>query len=223
MSPEVGETVEVVVGPVVVGVDGGSTGEAVQTERPDPDDGSAGRLATAAPLRARPTTVAPARVGLPGTASTAMPEAGAMVSTTAPPVDRVTDATALPTHTATHPTGAPSALPKEPSPRSSAVSGVGAAVGGLGTGPLPTARSVESSTVNCPHPGPGWGGAVVVGPLPVLPEPPVWEGGALGAGGDADGTAHIAPFGHGAGAGTIPSGGQAAAGGQPALEPPPDA
>src|ERR1035437_3374969 len=121
----------------VVGGAVGLVGKVVQAfEASGLDTWSAGTVATAAPLRSTPTTVAPASSELPGTASTTMPELGAMASTAVAPDDRWTDATPLPTQTATQPTGAPSAVPKEPTPRSSTVTGEGAAMVGRGTEPL---------------------------------------------------------------------------------------
>jgi len=138
--------VGVVVGTVVVVVVVGDVVQAADTS--GPVDWSAGTVATAAPLWSAPTTVAPVRSALPGAASTAMPAFGATVSTVVPPDVSWTDATPPPTQTATQPTGAPSWVPKEPAPRTSTVSGEGGAVVGRGTEPVPTARSVDSSTTN---------------------------------------------------------------------------
>jgi hypothetical protein len=235
----VGRVVGVGVGVVVV--DGGLVGKVVQPiEASGPDAWSAGNVATVVPLWSTPTTIAPVSLGSPATASTTMPELGAMASTRVPPDDRWTDATPLPTHTATQPAGAPSSVPKEPTPRISTVSGEGAAVVGRGTEPLPTALSVDSSTTNCPHSAVGWGGTVPAVPDPVVPDPAGWEGRVSGvptaapdetspppavplcACGVTNGCAHMAPSGHGAGPGRRPTGGQGTVCVQPPVLPPPD-
>ena len=89
-----------------------------------------------------------------------------MVSTEVTPDVRWTDDTPLPTRTATQLAGAPSAVPKDPAPRSSTVSAAGDTDVGKGTEPLPTARSVDSSTTICPHVAAGWAGSVPVDPDP---------------------------------------------------------
>jgi len=199
-------------------------------EASDPDSWSAGTEATAAPLRSRPTTVDPVRSAIPGTASTTTPELGAMSSTELPPELRWTEVTALPTQTATQPTGAASAVPKEPTPRSSTVSGEGGAEVGRGTDPVPTALSVDSSISSCPQVAVDGVGTVLMGPEPVegvgagpavptappddatapadVPASPVTPFCVCGT---VTGCAQSAPCGHGVGAGTVPKGVQAAA------------
>ena len=191
--------------------------------RPEAGTWPAGTVATLAPPASTPVSVTPAIVGSPGTAITAMPALGAMVSTTVPPLDARTDATPLPVHTATQPTGAPSTVPKEPAPRISTESGDGAAPVGRRTDPVPTARSVDSSTTSCPHVAAGTTGTVPVVPDPgepllvpedpdVLPAPVVVVA-VVPADPEPDpvagvtiGSAHGAPVGHGVGVGSVPTG-----------------
>jgi hypothetical protein len=127
---------EVVVGVVVVGV---VTGTGHPAARSGTAVWSAGVVATVAPPVPTPTTVAPDSPVLPVAASTATPPTGTIESTTSPLTVNWTDEMALPTQTATQPTGPPSAEPNEPDPRTSRVSGDGAAVVGSTTDPVPTA------------------------------------------------------------------------------------
>ncbi len=117
-----------------------------------------------------------------------------MVSVTTAPDDRWTEVTPAPTRTATQLAGAPSGVPNDPPPKISTVSGAtGTAVGQTAV-PVPTARSVDSSTANSPHPvvgpgGAGSGGTEAAGPEPPEPEEP---GPVVVACGAIIGWAHIA-------------------------------
>lgn len=117
-----------------------------------------------------------------------------MVSVTAAPDDRWTEVTPAPTRTATQLAGAPSGVPKDPPPNISTVSGATGAADGQTAVPVLTARSVDSSTVNSPHPLVGPGGAGSGGTEAAGPEPPEPESGpvVVEACGAIIGWAHIA-------------------------------
>jgi hypothetical protein len=92
------------------------------------------------------------------------------------------------------------------------VSGDDGAEAGRGTDPVPTARSVDSSISSCPQVAVGCVGTVPRGPEPVEgvgwgPVVPT----ALPDDATAPADAQRAPCGHGVGAGSVPTGVQAAA------------
>ena len=100
------------------------------------------------------------------------------------------------------------------------MSGDDGAEAGRGTDPVPTARSVDSSISSCPQVAVGWVGTVPRGPEPVegvgwgpvvptaLPDDATRRGRTAPA---PAGTRQRAPCGHGVGAGSVPTGVQAAA------------